>query len=126
FSRDGQSFATSGVDNCVRLWSMDRLRNYAVFDFGRLDPSGLAFSPSGKILAIVTNDPGFVWFVDTGTGKTVASVKSSGETIPQIAFAPDGEYFAAVSTPRSPKKGAPKGPSKGYPVAVWKVSAILK
>ncbi len=58
--------------------------------------SSLAFSPDGHLVAS-GSDAGAVQLLDVSTGKTVATLATSGYLVFSVAFSPDGRLLAAGS-----------------------------
>jgi WD40 repeat protein len=114
FSPDGKFFATCGPDYHARLWRTATLENESSFAHEAM-PTGLAFSPDGKLLATICNgdarESGWVVFWNIVSQKIVAKVRAPGGPVNQIAFSPDGRYFAAGMRPPANR-----------PVALWELT----
>lgn len=79
--------------------------------------TGLAFHPSGALLATVGND-GTVKLYDTTTWAVARTLAWDIGPLRAVCFAPDGTRAAAIGTGRP---GAGKRPKEGGKVVVWDV-----
>jgi len=73
--------------------------------------AAVKFSPDGKLLAV----GGYreVRLLDTGTGKTVATLSGHADNVRSIAFSPDGKMLAAAGGP----------PQRWGEIKVWDVQS---
>jgi WD40 repeat protein len=94
---DGQTLASGGADQRVRLWTLPEGRQQLI---GHTAPvRGLAFSPDGRTLASATGDGGpaggpEVRLWDVRTGKELAALPTGGPGS-FLAFTPDGTGLLA-------------------------------
>ncbi|MCZ4119551.1 WD40 repeat domain-containing protein [Streptomyces sp. H39-S7] len=90
FSPDGMAFATVG-DGLVHLWNVSTAREIAYLEHDQV--TSLAFSPTGRRLAITTAD-GSVYFAESvhladGATRSRATTRICSEGSGAIAFSPD-------------------------------------
>ena len=102
FSPDGTVFAASGYDVIVKLW--DTKNWQLLFELKQAElVNEIAFSPSSKILATVTNELAKgglsntkIWFWDVKTGENIAIYKEDNVPrggIASIAYSPNGKVM---------------------------------
>jgi WD40 repeat protein len=96
FSPDGKIALVGGSINAPNKWSiMDVATRHQI---GRLfnDPQPLAFSPAGKLLAMLGEDLNSVQILDTATQRTVGASIPAGTSQypPAVAFSPDSDVIA--------------------------------
>jgi len=96
FSPDGKLALVGGSANGPSKWSiLDVATRHQI---GRLfsDPGPLAFSPDGKLLAILGDDLHSVQIMDLATQSTVGTSIPAGtaQYSPAVAFRPDGKVIA--------------------------------
>ncbi|HEX5269734.1 MAG TPA: protein kinase [Gemmataceae bacterium] len=116
FSPDSRTLATGDWDSCVRLWDVadGRLRRTLVGKpAGVPEPrhpvGSVVFSPDGKLLAAGFGNPGDhdlnyqqvvkVW--DADSGDEVTTLAGPRNTVPALAFSPDGGVLAAACHDRT-------------------------
>ncbi len=95
FSPDGKTLASSGEDNTVKLWNVEKhtLRKTLV---GHQDATrSVSFSPDGKILASPSHDRTIkLWNVSDGT--LLKTIKAHNDTVVSASFSPDGKTLASA------------------------------
>jgi RNA polymerase sigma factor (sigma-70 family) len=115
FAPDGKSLATASVGAKppfawqVSLWSVATGEKLATFALPKTLPQKLAFSPSGRLLAIsgatttmlssttgaVTGGPQPIGLWETYSGQEVRVISTPHFTVSALAFAPDGRSLAS-------------------------------
>jgi WD40 repeat protein len=101
FSPDGKTLASSGEDNTIKLWHVEKLEGVLLQTLRGHDQEvwRVGFSPDGKILASASADGTVkLWDVENGTQKQKFAIgKQSGEVITCVSFSPDGKILAISS-----------------------------
>jgi WD40 repeat protein len=97
-SPDGRLVAAGGAGPVVRLWSWRQgalVRRLAT-SAERVD--GVAFSPSGRLLAATAGEAVRIWRVSDGSLVAVLPSRERQWRLTSVAFAPSGRFVAAGST----------------------------
>jgi serine/threonine protein kinase len=97
FSPDGQTFATALVDGTIQLWPArggKPLRTLCLPVDGAPDVVGLSFLDAGKTLAAASAG-GMLQLWHVSDGALAQSLDIPAQGLVSIAFAPDGQTFAA-------------------------------
>jgi len=98
FSPDGRTLITgsgSDVSDAVRLWEVATGRQLRSLDGLRNQVASVAYSPSGKSVAIGTmNGPIKLWDISSGE---VRALVGHGSWVPSMAFTPDGQTLVSGS-----------------------------
>jgi len=97
FSPDGKFIASGGVDNTLKLWSLEDGSAVKTFKGHRNFVNSVAFSPDGKKLASASED-GTVKLWDLESGSCLNTMKGHQDSVWSVAFFPDGERLASGST----------------------------
>ena len=92
FSRDGQLFATAGVD--VKLWDVHTRQEIATFEHGRW-VLAVAFSPDGHFLA-TADETGQVNVWDVQRRQIIVQFKGDSRSVYTVKFSPDGKILAGA------------------------------
>jgi serine/threonine protein kinase len=97
FSPDSQTFATALADGTIQLWPASGgkpLRTLCLPDDGAPSVVGLSFLDEGKTLAAASAG-GHILFWQVSDGGLVRKIDVDARAIVDVAFAPDGQTFAA-------------------------------
>lgn len=92
FSPDGKQIASGGNDAMARIWEVDSGQKDIEIIGGTFSVPSLAFSPDGKILAVVNGN--FIRLRDIETGRIVGSFRSD-DGLFCVDFHPEGEFLVA-------------------------------
>jgi len=98
FSPDGQTLATSGEDNVLRLWNADGKEKQVLKDHADR-VTGISFSREGKRdgkFLVTCSKDGTIKVRNSRTGQVLKSLKV-GKDYRRVRFSPDGTTVAAVS-----------------------------
>lgn len=101
WSPDGNSIASSSLDETIQLWRADSGQTLHTHHTNALKGQALAWSPDGRYLASTNGllcDTIQTWQVSTGL-KASAYPPCNGHTEPinALAWSPDGTYLASAS-----------------------------
>lgn len=91
FSPDGKIMVAMGANGSVKRWDLIAGKELPEFPASPGDPSGLAFSPDGKILALCSGRE--VHLLDSTTGQEKATFKHAYR-VSCLAFSPDNKMLA--------------------------------
>ena len=95
FSPDGQTLASSGWDDKIRLWNAET-KQHEITLIEQSDIMTVAFSPDGQTLASGNWDAAVrLW--DPSTGKIKKTLRGHTDGIESVVFSPDGETLASSS-----------------------------
>ena len=94
-SPDGQTLATGGYDNTIKLWNVASGQELRTLDGHNGAVFELAFRPDGKVLASASGDR-TVKLWDVATGERLDTLKESLQELYTLAFSPDGSRLAAA------------------------------
>jgi WD40 repeat protein len=97
FSQDGQTLASGGYDNIIRLWDMKTTAAPRTLPEESLNAIfSLAFSPGGRTLASGSYHEVKLWDAQTGSLLRTLAVEGMGITY-RLTFSPDGKTLAGAS-----------------------------
>lgn len=89
---EGHSFAAVGSSGKIRFYDRATGKAISIWDAGMGTLTGLAFSPDGSRLAIVSRDVNDATILDAATGKELFTLTSHTNTNWGVAFSPDGKH----------------------------------
>jgi WD40 repeat protein len=99
-SPDGQTLATGGFDDTVKLWDVASGRQTATL-WGHTDQVGaVAYAPDGKVLASGSHDT-TVRLWSAATGEELVTLRGHTGTVTCVAFDPTGQWIASGSHDRT-------------------------
>jgi WD40 repeat protein len=95
FSPDSLTLATSGDDQCVRLWDMASRRHIKLLGYRNSGyrSGALAYAPDGKTLAIAAQATRAVHLWDVAERRERATLQQQAAIV-ALAFTPDGKLLA--------------------------------
>ena len=94
FCPGGETLASVGMDDSVRVWSIASGAQHLRFDVCGV--SLIAFSPDGKTLASGSKHSIQLW--DVATGKNLSHLAAHQSAVSSVCFSPDGRTLASGST----------------------------
>ena len=95
FSPNGQTLASSGWDDKIRLWNAET-KQHEITLIEQSDIMTVAFSPDGQTLAS-GNWVAAVRLWDPSTGEIKKTLRGHTDGIESVVFSPDGETLASSS-----------------------------
>jgi WD40 repeat protein len=97
-SPDGMRVAAGGNDHRVRIWALKGKSAPVTVPLLRRegDPSALAFSPDGQVLAVALTED-HVLLLNGTTGKRMGELDGPTDSVLGIAFSADGTLLAGAS-----------------------------
>jgi WD40 repeat protein len=94
FSPDGRHVATSSA-GLVHVWDVDKDKKVFQLPGSSSQGNNLAYSPDGKLLAVVATDP-TVKLYDAATGHDVRELKGLTGRVADVCFDGEGKRLAAA------------------------------
>jgi uncharacterized protein with WD repeat len=97
FRPDGQTLASAGSDNTVRLWEVKTGKPHQTLHGHTNQVMSIAFHPDGKYLASASVDQTIkIW--DVATGKEIRTCTGHKGGVSSVAYRPDGKQLASVNS----------------------------
>ena len=97
FSPDGQTLASGGQVQTVRLWDVDTSENLKTLRGHTDSVASMAFSPDGQTLASGSSDTTIrLWNIDTGG--LLKTLQGHTGSVFSVSFSPDGQTLASGSS----------------------------
>jgi RNA polymerase sigma factor (sigma-70 family) len=95
FSPDGKMVTAGGAGRTISLWDAATGKELRRFPSHRGQPSRVAFSPDGNILASVSPANSLVCLYEANTGKELRLLQGHQSGVCCAAFSPDGIFLAS-------------------------------
>ena len=100
FSPDGNTIATGGYDNTLRLWDANTSSELRTLTGHRAGVASVAFSPDGTIILSGSYD-GTARLWDANTGSELHTLTGHKGAIVGVSYSPDGTTVATASWDRT-------------------------
>jgi WD40 repeat protein len=97
FSPDGQTIASGGVDQSIRLWKVSDGTCITTLVGHSNWVYHVKFSPDGRYLASVGEDETAVWLWDLNDDYSCTTLEGHSECVHCVDFTPDGKYLVSGS-----------------------------
>jgi WD40 repeat protein len=101
FSPDGQQLVSAGVDSIISLWHCYHPLVTTAYGGGGQWFPGVAFSPTGELLATSSHDGAIILW--TPDGKVLATFPGHSGIIFRITFSNDGQFMATAGFDKTVK-----------------------
>jgi len=92
FSPDGSLLAASSEELCIHLWNLELKKCVANLTGALQGARFLAFSPTGHLLAAVSQDSASVWDLET---RDFTVIQTDASDLAFVRFSPDGRLFGS-------------------------------
>ena len=99
FNKNGEKFATAGVDGCLNLWSVQK-NDYLSCDSFKESVLGCAYSPDNQHIAGVGVEPEVI-VLNANNLSTSRVLRGHSRTVYDVKFDPAGTHLATASCDRT-------------------------
>ena len=99
YSKENSFLASSGEDQTIRLWDLEKKKQVFTFNGHAGLVECLTFSPDGQFLASGGQD-GVICLWNTNTGAQITWFEGSDGPVTCISFSSDGKYLISVNNER--------------------------
>ncbi len=96
FTRDSQRLVSAGMDNVVKIWSVDGWRQVGAFEGHANSVNSISLSPDERVLATGSSD-NTVRLWSFPAGELLHTLQDRKKVVSAVQISPDGAWVAAAS-----------------------------